>query len=166
MFPYMNICVVAPHKRSHSRCCSDDGLNSVMSIQEILVVDIAAFSFFSFCKLLLSSAIFKYLYSMINIDLNRFLRSEGTINVLLVVLVPFLLTAATSAVLWSYQIFNAPASSSSGDMIVHSDSSKNHSVPAPSPDPSADSISLSDDIFLVSSYHFMCAAALHASRMR
>ena len=156
------VAAAAPRKRAHSRSCSDDGLNSVLSIQEILVFDIAAFSFFTFCKLLLSSAIFKYLYSMINMDINRFLRSEGSINVFLVVLVPFFLTVVTSAVLWSYQIFNARASSSPGDMIVHTDAGKNHSAPAPTPQAAADAPSLSDDIYLVSSYHFMCAAASHA----
>jgi hypothetical protein len=115
------------------------------------VFDVSLFSLFTICKFLLGTANFKYLYSIINLRLTRDSRFYKS----LAVLVPFFLTVIISAVLWSYEIYTAPNSSSRDDMIVHLESSKNHSLPSP---PQASSVpSLSQDVYLVSSYHFMCA---------
>ena len=94
-----------------------------------------------------------YLYDIIKIQFPK--NRASSINMFLVVLVPFFLTVLTSAVLWSYQIFTAPVTSSS-DMIVHYDVDKNRTAPISPPTPT-DAPSLSRDVYLVSSYHFMCA---------
>ena len=125
----------------------------VFSVQALLVFDIALFSFFSFCKLLLNGANFQYLYDTFKIRI-RLQTRASSINAFLVVLIPFFLTVATSAVLWSYQICTTSITSS-GDMIVHTDVDKNRSLPSP-PD-SGNVPSLTQDTYLVSSYHFMCA---------
>lgn len=71
------------------------------------------------------------------------------------VVMPFFLTVTTSAVLWSYLICTTSVSSPQ-DMIVHFDAGKNRSIPTP-PD-AADAPSLSQDIYFVSSFHFMCVS--------
>jgi hypothetical protein len=43
----------------HQLFGSDDGISTMLSIQSVLVFDIALFSVFSFCKLLLNGASFK-----------------------------------------------------------------------------------------------------------
>ena len=96
-----------------------------------------------------------YLYDIIKIQFPK--NRASSINMFLAVLVPFFLTVLTSAVLWSYQIFTAPVTSSN-DMIVHYDVDKNRTAPISPPTPTpTDAPSLSRDVYLVSSYHFMCA---------
>lgn len=153
-----SFCFFLRRVSSHSLCTSDDGLSAVLSVQALLVFDISLFSLFSFCKLLLNGANFQYLYDTFKIRI-RLKTRASSINAFLVVLIPFFLTVVTSAVLWSYQICTTGVTSS-GDMIVHSDSSKNRSLPSP-PD-AADAPSLTQDIYLVSSYHFMYAAVFGA----
>jgi hypothetical protein len=137
---------------------SDDGINSLLSEQAILVFDIFLFSFFTFCKFLLNGGNFKYLYDIFKIQ--SFQTRTSSIILFCAVVMPFFLTVITSAVMWSYMICTA-TSSSPGDMIVHLDSNKNRSMP--SPPGAADAPSLSLDIYLVSSYHFMCVCVCHAA---
>jgi hypothetical protein len=148
----------------------------------VLVFDIALFSLFSFCKLLLNGAIFKlgfqvdsalstttkcnilsmYLYDIIKVQFPK--SRASSMNMFLVVLVPFFLTVMTSAVLWSYQILTAPATSSN-DLIVHYDLTVNKNRTTPTtpiiPPDASDTPSLSRDVYLVSSYHFMCVQPKH-----
>lgn len=134
---------------------NDDGINFVLSVQALLVFDIALFSCFSFCKLLLNGANFQYLHDTFKIRI-RLQTRASSINAFLVILVPFFLAVVTSAVLWSYQICTTSVTSSD-DMIVHSDVAKNRSLPS-LPD-SGSAPSLSQDIYLVSSYHFILLSA-------